>query len=96
MATVYRLFAFHSVHKNTATSIKDILGSPTNRLAKQICSYFPVIKIEDTIFTDNLLASFGTVKFNTVEFAFALYFMLTGALFMIGQHYWNRLQVKSK
>lgn len=73
-----------------------LLESPTNRLAKQIYSYFPVIKIEDTIFTDNLLVSFGAVKFNTVEFAFVLYFVLAGALFMIGQCYWNRLQAKSK
>lgn len=72
------------------------LETPTDRLVKQIYSYFPVIKIRDTIFTDNLLVSFGTVQFNTAEFAFILYFVLAIALYVIAQIYWKRLQVKSR
>lgn len=72
------------------------LEPPTDRLAKQIYSYFPVIKIEDTIFTDNLLVSFGTVRFNTAEFACILYLVLAVALYAVARIYWKRLQVMSR
>ena len=72
------------------------LETPADRLAKQIYSYFPVIKIEDTIFTDNLLVSFGTLKFNTVEFAFILYLVLAVALYAVARIYWKGLQVRSR
>lgn len=72
------------------------LEMPTDRLAKQIYSYFPVIKIEDTIFTDNLLVSFGNVQFNTAKFAFILYLVLSVVLYVTAQLYWKRLEVKSR